>query len=361
MILEMAPMEGVTNYIYRQVFAKYYGGIDRYYTPFLSPNQNRSFLTKEWNEIKPENNEGIDVAPQILSNRADTFMWAVEQIQALGYREVNLNLGCPSGTVTAKKKGSGALADLGMLKDFLDEIFWRCPLEISIKTRIGVKDPEEFDAILELYRQYPIKELIVHPRVQKQFYKGELHPEAYEKAYRLTNAAGDEVRKSGENATEKGQTPQIHSFDGCFPVSFNGMICTREDAEKALAAWPQTHALMLGRGLIANPALALEIKGTGQRDKATLRAFCEELTARNKEVLSGDTQLLGRMKEVWFYLLPLFTNYEEYQKPFRKARTYAALQEVLSRLFNKEELAPDGKFEANRAFVKEVTGAIKCK
>ena len=341
MILEMAPMEGVTNYIYRQAFARYYGGIDRYFTPFLSPSQNRSFLTKEWNEIRPENNAGIDVIPQILSNRGDTFMWAVEQVQALGYREVNLNLGCPSGTVTSKKKGSGALADLRMLKDFLDEIFMRCPLDISIKTRIGVSDPEEFDAILELYRQYPIKELIVHPRVQKQFYKGKLHPEAYEKALRQAGGIHPAAAGQGEESGEAGDLGS-HSL---LSVSYNGMICTKEDAEKAMAAWPQTHALMLGRGLIANPALALEIRGTGHRDKATLRAFCEELTARNREVLSGDTQLLGRMKEVWFYLLPLFTNYEAYQKPFRKARTYAAQQEVLSRLFDREELASDGRFE----------------
>ena len=170
---EFAPMEGITDDIFRRLHHKYFPGVSRYYTPFLSPSEGRTFSKKELREVLPEHNEGVPLVPQLLTNRCELFLEGAKILKDLGYEEVNLNLGCPSGTVTTKGKGSSFLFPerREQLEKFLDEIFARCPLAISIKTRLGKSDPEEFPALLELYNRYPIKQLILHPRVQQDFYR----------------------------------------------------------------------------------------------------------------------------------------------------------------------------------------------
>ena len=174
--LYAAPMEGLTGWLWRRVHHELFGGADKYFTPFLSPNANHSFQAKERDEIEPAHNEGLPVVPQILTNSSEHFIWCARELHARGYGEVNLNLGCPSGTVTGKRKGSGLLAFPDELDRLLGEIFTALPeLRISVKTRIGKLDPAEWEHLLAIYNRYPIAELIVHPRVQKEFYKGRSH------------------------------------------------------------------------------------------------------------------------------------------------------------------------------------------
>ena len=169
---EFAPLEGITGYIYRNAHHACFPSMDRYYTPFITPKKGKSFTTREWNDIAAEHNQNIAVVPQILTNQAEGFCKVAGMLKEQGYEEVNLNLGCPSATVTAKKKGAGFLADPDALEAFLEEIFAHSPLKISIKTRIGVENPDEFERLLDIFSQYPIQKLIVHPRVLKEFYKG---------------------------------------------------------------------------------------------------------------------------------------------------------------------------------------------
>ena len=170
-----APLEGITGYIYRNTYEKHFGGISKYFTPFITTNQHFKIQNREKKDILPENNRGIYLVPQILTNNAEQFIDMARKIQDLGYQEINLNLGCPSRTVVTKKKGSGFLAYPEELNQFLDEIFWACQdMEISIKTRIGMENAEEFDRILQIYNKYPLKELIIHPRLQSDYYKN--HP-----------------------------------------------------------------------------------------------------------------------------------------------------------------------------------------
>lgn len=105
-----APMEGITGYVYRSAHHALFPHVDRYFTPFLQPNQNHRFASRERNDVLPEHNKGITLIPQILTNRAEDFIWMAGELEALGYDEVNLNLGCPSGTVVTKYKGAGFLA-----------------------------------------------------------------------------------------------------------------------------------------------------------------------------------------------------------------------------------------------------------
>ena len=169
-----APMEGITGYIYRNVHHRFFPGMDKYFSPFISPGTKKTMTPKELRDILPENNQDYTLIPQILTNRSGDFLRLCRDLKEYGYKEVNLNLGCPSGTVVAKKKGAGFLEYPNELDRFLEEIFAGTDLKISIKTRIGKDDPEEFEKLLEIYNKYPLEELIIHPRVQTDYYKNSL-------------------------------------------------------------------------------------------------------------------------------------------------------------------------------------------
>lgn len=169
--IAFAPMEGLTGAVYRQAHCRVFGGADRYFIPFITPTQDHRFTKRELREILPEHNRGLTAVPQLLVRKAEDFLWAAGELAAMGWGEVNLNLGCPSGTVVAKGKGSGFLGLPEELERFLDAVFEKPPCAISIKTRLGVKEPEEFGPLLALFRRYPLAELTVHPRVQKDMYK----------------------------------------------------------------------------------------------------------------------------------------------------------------------------------------------
>ena len=170
-----APLEGLTDATFRRIHHKYFPeGIDRYYTPFFSPTVHRALTPREARELPYADSLKATVIPQILTKVPEDFLWMTSQCRDLGYEEVNLNLGCPSGTVTAKGKGSGMLRDTDALQVFLDGIFSSACLPVSVKTRVGFYDREEFPRLLEIYNRYPIKELTVHPRIRTAFYKGDV-------------------------------------------------------------------------------------------------------------------------------------------------------------------------------------------
>ena len=174
-----APMEGLTDRVWRQVHQRWFGGADRYYAPFLSPPENRVPVKKKMAELAPEANPGAPVIPQLLGKDGSCAAWMIGVLRQMGYSEVNLNFGCPSGTVTAKGKGAGMLRDLKGLDRFLYAVFDEAGGPISVKTRIGVERPEEFGPILEVYNRYPLAELIIHPRVMRQLYRGEADRDAF--------------------------------------------------------------------------------------------------------------------------------------------------------------------------------------
>ena len=174
-----APMEGVTDSVYRRLHHKYFSGITRYYMPFISPTIHRALTNREERELPFAADENFCAVPQVLTKVSEDFLWAAQVCKDRGYEEVNLNVGCPSGTVVSKGKGSGMLRDPAALDRFLEEIFSRTPVALSVKTRLGMEDPEEFPALLEIFNRYPIQELTIHPRVRKAFYKGSIHEEMF--------------------------------------------------------------------------------------------------------------------------------------------------------------------------------------
>ena len=177
-----APMEGLTDRVWRQAHQKWFGSAgnaDRYYAPFISPPENRVLIKKKMAELAPAANPGAPVIPQLLAKDGELAAWMIGELRGLGYTEVNLNLGCPSGTVTAKGKGSGMLRDPVKLDAFLAAVFANAEGPISVKTRLGVERPEEFAAILDIYNRYPICELTIHPRVMRQLYRGQADRAAF--------------------------------------------------------------------------------------------------------------------------------------------------------------------------------------
>lgn len=327
MNLYFAPLEGITGYIYRNAHQNYYKGIDKYFTPFISPNQNRALSSKEINDIKPEHNQGIYVVPQILTNNAEYFVRAAGELkERYGYNEVNLNLGCPSGTVAAKGKGAGFLGRKEALDEFLEEIYTYSTIKISVKTRIGVEDPEEFYDLLEIFNKYPIYELIIHPRVRNDYYNNMPNLKMFAESIRL-------VRCPAEYQNDK-RTALL---------CYNGDIFTKEHYIGFEQKFPEIDKIMLGRGLLVNPALAEQIKSNNinqadlEEDIRRLRAFHDRLYAGYREILSGDCNVLFKMKELWFYMSHSFTCGEKYLKKIRKANRLNDYEEVIHRLFAEQE------------------------
>lgn len=305
-----APLEGVTGYIYRNAHKKHFEGVDKYFTPFISPNSIRNFTTKELNDILPENNLGIETVPQILSNKSEEFIQTANALYDYGYREVNLNLGCPSGTVVSKGKGSGFLAYPDELDRFLDDILTHSKMKLSVKTRLGITDPEEFYDLIKIFNKYPIEELTIHPRVQKDFYKNTPNLEVFRVSLSSIKAQ----------------------------VCYNGDLFKKDDYENFITNFKEIDRIMLGRGLISNPNLISEIKGGNPLDKSRLKNFHDEVYENYQKVLSGDHNVLFKMKEIWLYMIQLFSNEKKYAKAIKKSDNLREYEKVVKSLFDQQEL-----------------------
>lgn len=326
----LAPLEGITGYIYRNAVHEFFGeGIVKYFTPFIAPRQGRGMKRNERRDILPENNPGIQLVPQILTKSPEDFLTLADMIsEEFGYEEINLNAGCPSKTVTSHGKGAALLSDPSALDRLLDGIFSKSSLRISVKTRIGVENEDGFGPILDVYKRYPLTELIIHPRTQTDGYGGQVRMTAFIRA----------LKECG------------------FPVIYNGDIFNVTDYKEKMNAIRSSApggklppAVMLGRGLIFDPALARELSrfenkrlsssGNGTPTAGTpadgtpadfppadgaaslkeLRAFHDRIFASYEEILDGDTPLLFHMKELWGYMGRLFPEDAKKLKSIRKA------------------------------------------
>ena len=282
-----APLEGLTDSTFRRIHHKYFPeGLDRYYTPFFSPTIHRALTPREARELPAADSLDCVVIPQILTKVSEDFVWMTQQCQDLGYQEVNLNLGCPSGTVTAKGKGSGMLREPDMLDKFLEDIFDKSVLPISVKTRIGFYDSAEFPRLLEIFNRYPIRELTVHPRIRTAFYKGDVDMEMF----RL-------CMESSKN-----------------PICYNGDITALSHIDRLQSEFPQLEAVMIGRGLIGDPGMLTP----GGTQRETLTAYLEELLDTYLVIFGGSRNAMFRMKEHWGMLIHKFQNNEKLAKQLRK-------------------------------------------
>lgn len=309
MKIYFAPLEGITGYIFRNAYCGIYGHIEKYFAPFISPSEKCPMTSRERRDIAPENNTGINLVPQILTSRSDCFIKAAKELQTMGYSEVNLNLGCPSGTVCAKGKGAGFLPETLALQRFLDDIYAFSEsgnMKISVKTRLGYYNPDEFYDLVDIFNAFPVSELIVHPRIRSDFYKGEPRKEYY--AYALEHSK-------------------------C-PLVYNGNIFTRKDYDDLSGVFnssPET--IMTGRGLISDPSLADKLKGfTSDTDFVKFRQLHDTVYHEYQKIMSPDINVLYKMRELWSYWQTLFDGKDRDIKHLMKAKKYAEYEEAADRI-----------------------------
>lgn len=300
-----APMEGVTGGEYRRAHHRWFGGVDKYYMPFISPTRDHVFTPRELRNIAPEVNDGIRAVPQLLTKEPEDLLWAAGELEAMGYREVNLNLGCPSGTVVAKGKGAGMLADPQALDRFLEEIYSRTPVPITLKTRLGVNDPAEFHALLQVFAKYPVPLLIIHPRVRQDYYR--------------------EPIRMGEFAAA------LEEYHG--PVCYNGGLVKAEDCAALHHKFPQVDKLMIGQGLLADPALARKAGGGGAARREELRGMHDQLYHVYLENFNSGRNTVFHMKELWSYQRRLFEGGDRLFKQIRKAQDTTAYESAVDAIF----------------------------
>lgn len=325
----LAPLEGITTYIYRNAYHRIFYPMDKYFSPFLVPRMKKSFNSREINDILPEHNQGLTIVPQLLTNQAQDFIKGVVRLQEYGYQEFNLNLGCPSATVVSRHKGAGFLGYPLELERFLDEIFSKLSLKISIKTRIGMEDPQEFEQLLKIFNQFPLEELIIHPRLRQDFYNNKPNLLVFQQA--LTNSVN--------------------------PVCYNGDVFTNQDYKMLNRQIPGISTVMLGRGILIQPWLCEQLADLEQpysqadeketmcsftdniqEKKQRLRRFHDLLYSGYQDIMSGDKNVLYKMKELWTYMIRSFSKPERYAKTIRKAQTLHNYEIAVNALFREQDI-----------------------
>ncbi len=308
-----APMEGLTDSIYRRVHHTYFPGVTSYYMPFLSPTMHRTLTHREKRELPAADSVPFRAVPQILTKVPGDFLWAAQECAKQGYDEVNLNLGCPSGTVTAKGKGAGMLRDPDALDRFLDEIFCASPLPISVKTRLGFASPEEFPRLLEIFNRYPMKELTLHPRVRQAFYARVVDMASFR--YLLQQAR--------------------------MPVCYNGNLNSLSQIQTFREEFPQVGSVMIGRGLIGDPGMLVP----GGTTVSVLEDFLDTLLEEYSTAFGTQRNAMSRLKENWRHLICRFEGGEKLGKQLRKATDIADYKATVSQILHtlplRQALQPD--------------------
>ena len=297
-----APLEGLTDSIYRALHHKYFPGLDRYYMPFISPTVHRCLTHKEDRDLPVASSVPFVAVPQILTKDPEAFLWAAGVCAERGYEEVNLNVGCPSGTVVSKGKGSGMLRDPEALDAFLEAVFSATPIPVSVKTRVGIQSDEEFPKLMEVFNRYPIRELIVHPRVRADFYNSSIREDSFRYALACSKN----------------------------PLCYNGDLCSVEDIARFREKYPAVDAVMIGRGLIGDPGMLTP----GGTDVKALESFFDELLEAYTEAFGGSRNAMFRLKENWSYLLPRFEGSEKLGKQLRKTTDVAEYKRITKEIFH---------------------------
>ncbi|WP_457577951.1 tRNA dihydrouridine synthase [Desulfomarina sp.] len=305
----LAPIRGITDVLFRNTFFRHFGGIDAVIAPFINPQKNCLFDDKMLKDLLPETNDILPI-PQLLHTDPGDFLSLAERLADLGYSHVNWNLGCPAPMVTRKKRGSGLLPYPERILFLLEKVSSRIQMKLSIKTRFGYEQKEELFHLLPRFNDFPLKEIIIHTRLGKQLYRGKTDPRSFATCLKLSR----------------------------HPLIYNGDIVTEDDFAGLAHRFPDTSAWMIGRGLLMNPFLAEEIKGLlpgdGEAKRNRLVAFHEELYRGYREQLSGPGHLLGRMKQLWLYLITSFPGKKKAFKKLKKSSTVYAFEESVKQIFD---------------------------
>lgn len=309
MEIYLAPLQGLTDWIFRESFSQHIGQFDKTFTPFVRVQNGDFYRPSQCNDLLPEHNTFQKPIPQFLGNNADSFKRFEELCLEYNYDEANINMGCPFPMVTGKRMGAGLLAHPVELAKLLEGIFADTKLKISIKCRLGLDNPTEFEPLIPIFNQFPMEELILHPRVGKQQYKGEVDMDAFAR-----------------------YAPQLkHS------VCYNGDVLSVGDVERIQSLVPQINKVMIGRGMLQNPFLLAEIKNqqlTKSQKALMLRNFHLSIIDHCKQKYSGDLHMLKRLEELWEYQSKGFEGGHKIYKQVKKSKTLAQYETVVFKAIN---------------------------
>jgi len=312
--LSLGPFQGITDAPFRNVFKRHFGGIDKFYTPFFTGiHKEEHAKNLQGEEIDPKFNDVETLTPQILSTDAEEILRFAKQCKQLGYKEINLNMGCPFPRVANKKRGCGLLPYPDMVEAMLDRVFEEIDINFSVKCRLGYFSPDEIEAIIPIFNKFPLSELIIHPRIGKQLYKGEADVERFKRLIPYINA------------------PLVYNGD-VFSVNVFGRIRN--------AVLPMNR-FMLGRGLLTNPFLAEEIRGgawNAPERTERLHAYVIDLYEDRLRHAGGSPKVLGRMKELWSYLMYSFEKPQNVWRKIKKINALREYEEAVEEVFKSIEL-----------------------
>ena len=321
--LSLGPFQGITDAPFRNVFKKHFGGIDKFYTPFFTGIQKEHAKNLQVEEIDPRFNDVETLTPQILSTDAEEILRFASQCKELGYKEINLNVGCPFPRVANKKRGCGLLPYPEKIEELLERVFERIDVKFSVKCRLGYFDPDEIVPVIDIFNQYPLSELIIHPRIGKQLYKGEA-----------------DVKRFAE------LMPMIKA-----PLVYNGDIVSVESFERIREQVQPVNAFMLGRGLLANPFLAetcrdasnassknADTDDVSQQKTKRLYNYVVDLYEDRLRHAGGSPKVLGRMKELWSYLMYSFDEPQDIWRKIKKINALKEYEEAVEAVFREHTL-----------------------
>ena len=321
--LSLGPFQGITDAPFRNVFKKHFGGIDKFYTPFFTGIQKEHAKNLQVEEIDPRFNDVETLTPQILSTDAEEILRFASQCKELGYKEINLNVGCPFPRVANKKRGCGLLPYPEKIEELLERVFERIDVKFSVKCRLGYFDPDEIVPVIDIFNQYPLSELIIHPRIGKQLYKGEA-----------------DVKRFAE------LMPMIKA-----PLVYNGDIVSVESFERIREQVQPVNAFMLGRGLLANPFLAetcrdvsnassknADTDDVSQKKTKRLYNYVVDLYEDRLRHAGGSPKVLGRMKELWSYLMYSFDEPQDIWRKIKKINALKEYEETVDTVFREHTL-----------------------
>jgi tRNA-dihydrouridine synthase len=294
-ILLSSPLQGFTDFRFRNAFHNYFGGIDTFYAPYIRLNGKLKIKQSYQNDLQLEHNATLEVIPQVMTNDPDEFLFVVKYVQELGYKELNWNLGCPYPMVTKSGMGSGLICNPSRINEVLHKAHNETDILVSMKMRMGYENAQEILATFPILNRYPLKNIAIHARIGKQLYKGPVDLDAFEKCISSTQ----------------------------HKLYYNGDITSVAAFKKIQERFPSIDHFMIGRGLIADPFLPQMIKdGTTEYPKDRWKIFSEfhdTIYNQYDEYLSGPTPIKMKMLGFWEFFSQSFPNPKKTYKAIKKA------------------------------------------